>query len=92
MKGILAIGIGVLAMGVSWILGGPFGGALNAPGLFLLGAARALEILPRFPERDLAAWIRVGTILSGAFWTAAAYGAIGFAGTRARRARIHNVR
>ena len=86
MKALLAAAVGVVAMAVSWFFGGPFGGVLNAPGLLILGGARALEILPRFEERGLSRWLWVGTLLSGLCWALLTYAITRFTGRKRRPA------
>jgi hypothetical protein len=84
MKALWAAAAALAAVAVSWFVGGPVGGVLNAPGLLMLGGARALGILPRFEEPSLGRWIAVGTILSALFWGLATWLALRLAERKSR--------
>jgi hypothetical protein len=81
-----ALAIAAAVAAVIWIVGGPAGAALNAPGLLLLAAAAKSRILPGSPEPGLGRWILLGTIVSAAFWAVAAWVALGFVARSGNRA------
>lgn len=76
-----------VAAALIWVLGGPFGAALAAPGLLLLRGAAALGAAPGGREGSLRQWLQLGTALAVAFWWTATYVALALAGRRGAERR-----
>lgn len=65
----------VIVLLVIWVLGGPLGALLNAPGLLALDGARRLGVSTG-SEPSLRGWLWLGTAISALFWGLAVYGAL----------------
>ena len=72
LRSLLAAG-GALAL--IWVLGGPVGAALNAPGLLALDGARRLGV-STVSDPSLRAWLWLATGISALFWGLAVYVAV----------------
>lgn len=72
----------MLVLVVVWVVGGPVGAWLNAPGLLLLRAEAALGIPGPGTAPTLRGWLWLATALSALFWGLVAYAALMLAGRR----------
>lgn len=82
-RALLSAAIAAVVVALIWVVGGPLGALLNAPGLMLLALARKAGI-SKGPEPSLRVWIGWGTVVSAVFWWGAACAA--FAATDRRSA------
>ena len=79
LPSLLAAGVALVLI---WMLGGPVGALLNAPGLLLLAGARGLGVSTG-SEPSLGAWLWLGTGISVSFWGLAVYAALALRDRRA---------
>jgi hypothetical protein len=86
MRIVRAVIGGVAALAVSWVIGGPLGAALNAPGFLMLEGARRLGALRGLQEPSLEKWIWLASILSALVWGFVVYLALSLRGRREKRA------
>ena len=73
--------VAAIVLALIWVLGGPLGAVLNAPGLLALEGARRLGISSG-SEPTLRGWLWVGTGLSAVFWGLTAFAALAVADRR----------